>query len=119
VGEENRKYPRVDMKKMAIFNILEVKGIDFKEIASVQSQMENLSSGGLCLICGKEVSPGTLVEMFFRTNTELFKTVSTVMWCSKMPEGRYKVGVRFDVIFEKEREVVTNFLKEVLLTKKS
>ncbi|MEA3489089.1 MAG: PilZ domain-containing protein [Candidatus Omnitrophota bacterium] len=97
---EKRKYARLDLRSEVEVRIHD----DAKEgrsSAAFRAVGKNVGVEGICISCGKELHPGTVVDlkMFFSDSSCPVRIKGEVRWCSSSGEavenGGFDIGVRF------------------------
>jgi hypothetical protein len=81
-GTERRKTPRVAFDTKARFRL---PGNAFQEV-----MVQNISSGGMCLLLESKVSPTKIIELEFKlpgSGEEVIRTYAEVLWQSNSHTG--------------------------------
>ncbi len=73
------------------------------EPVSGEGVMQNLSTGGLCLITDKRLTPGEIVELTFSSCGETFLFRGEIVRCGVSGEV-FMAGVRFDAVHPETEE---------------
>ncbi|HEX9024268.1 MAG TPA: PilZ domain-containing protein [Geobacteraceae bacterium] len=71
-----------------------IGGVSFEPISG-EGVVQNLSTGGLCFVTDKRLTPGEVVELTFSANGETFLFRGEIVRSGESGGG-YMAGVRFD-----------------------
>jgi hypothetical protein len=115
--EDARRHPRFAVAIEAV--VTTAKG------ETMEATTKDMSHGGICLVCPKEVGAGEALELGLSlvlgadTFTESLTLPSRVVWCTPLPGKGFQVGAMFHKLDRAKRGFLEMFLRflqqEVLL----
>ena len=108
-GSERRKYPRAEERVLLLYQSPEAHGTQ-------SSTSKNIGAGGLCFETDGKLATGDIlrIEMFKPIGARLEERLAMnlageVKWMKEIGTGRYRLGVKFIDIEDRDRnEIIKN-----------
>lgn len=106
-NSERRKFPRVSFRE-----ICHIEYVDEERREGLFHSSRDLSSRGLALEVEREFDTGRNIFVHIGASEEPIKIKGKVAYCRPVDDGRYLVGVEFQVISLKDSRRLEELLSE-------
>ncbi|NRB37649.1 MAG: PilZ domain-containing protein [Pseudomonadales bacterium] len=84
-----------------------------KQVAIKNSELINLSVGGLCCESEKFIAVGTIINIDIPLSQPSFQGVGKVAWCRETVEGGFELGVHFVDDLKEFRTLMVDQVHEI------
>lgn len=99
---ERREYKRISMTdKEAKFKIITPERLNGKE-----PRIRDISIGGISFYIDKKIAPSEYIEAIIPSKLGKIKFTGRVVWCSKLDDALFEVGVKFISITRENLKII-------------
>ena len=105
---DKREYPRVETRNVVSYVCLDKKGT---EIGEGMGETLNISQGGILLKSTYPIESEFILLMSIDLENNIMEIKGKVTYSKKDKSGKYETGISFLGTFDKNIQIIKNFIK--------
>jgi hypothetical protein len=108
MNEERRRHPRIPISLPFSLRVLSLGSDKSAALTGEQVKMQNLSSGGACVLLPQRIAASDVVEMQISVpeRESPIKVYAELVWAEDTADRKQRIGMRFMAIRDADAAVI-------------